>query len=288
MKNTYPNLIAEVCEREKTTENVSKAIPVLIRWAQHKISYKHYEDLNRELGYGRFSGIGHVLGCLDVVLKRLSEMPEFSKCEIPTLNALCTNKSTGLPSYGFDFVRGDYNSMDTETKAKIVKGYNTEAFDYEHWPRVLTALCLAPSVEYSDADEEKIRQGIGNSYGESDAHKQLKSFLVHHPEKIGIKGVVRATNEFTLLSGDRLDVYFEQKDGIRVAVEVKSKISSDDDILRGIYQCVKYKAVLDAENFVHGNPSDTRVILVIEGKLSASNHSVANILKVEVIEEFRC
>ena len=47
--NTYPNLIAEVCGTDKTTENVSKAIPILIRWAQSGITNNHYEDLNREL-----------------------------------------------------------------------------------------------------------------------------------------------------------------------------------------------------------------------------------------------
>ena len=46
--NTYPSLITEVCVTQKTIENVSKAIPVLIRWAQNGITDKHYEDLNRD------------------------------------------------------------------------------------------------------------------------------------------------------------------------------------------------------------------------------------------------
>lgn len=284
---TYPTLIAEVCGTEKTTINVSKAIPVMIRWAQHGITNMHYENLNRELGYSRFSGIGHVLGCIDLVLTQLSEMPEFKGEEIPTLNALCTNKSTGLPSYGFDFVRSDYNSYDDEAKKLIVAGYNTNAISYKHWQRVLTALCLEPSVEYSEKDEELIRTGLQHGYGESEAHKELKSYIAKNPQSLNINDVIIAENEFILLSGDRLDVYFKLNDNTRIAVEVKSKISSDDDILRGIYQCVKYNEILKAENYVHGDPSKTRAILVIEGKLSESNNYVKKVLGVEVIENFK-
>ena len=89
-----------------------------------------------------------------------------------------------------------------------------------------------------------------------------------------------------LLSGDRLDVYFVQSDGTKIAVEVKSRVSPDDDILRGLYQCVKYKAVLDAENKTHGVFGKTRSILVIEGALSESNQQVKDSLGINVIEGF--
>lgn len=288
MMNTYPNLIAEVCRTAKTTENVEKAIPVLISWAQNGITNNYYEDLIRELGYRRFSGIGHVLGCIDLVLNKLSEKPEFSEHPIPTLNALCTNKSTGLPSYGFEFVLKDYSSYEPEAQRLIVEGYNTKAVKYTEWNKVLTALCLTPSIVYSESDEEKIRRGNYSHHSEGEAHKKLKTYVAENPESIGLGSVEVAENEFILLSGDRLDVYFELDDRTRVAVEVKSMISSDDDILRGIYQCVKYKAILKAENNVHGQFADTRVILVLEGKLSQSNFNVKEVLGVEVIEGFKC
>ena len=58
---------------------------------------------------------------------------------------------------------------------------------------------------------------------------------------------VRAETEVELLSGDRVDVvlYGERK---TVAIEVKSKDSNWADLQRGIYQCVKYKAVLSAQD----------------------------------------
>ena len=81
MMSVYPTLIAEVCETPKTTELVAKAIPILIRWAQNGVTTNHYKDLNRELGYKTFRAIGHVLGCVDEVLKRLSKKPEFTNSE---------------------------------------------------------------------------------------------------------------------------------------------------------------------------------------------------------------
>lgn len=89
--------------------------------------------------------------------------------------------------------------------------------------------------------------------------------------------------EYTLLSGDRLDVYFQLKDGTQVAVEVKSDISDDADILRGIYQCVKYDAVLKAERCVHcvkGDHCPVKVILVLEREMPIEKISVASLLNV--------
>lgn len=52
--------------------------------------------------------------------------------------------------------------------------------------------------------------------------------------------------EKRLPSGDSLDVYF-QNDEERVAVEVKPATSDRADLTRGIFQCVKYTAVLRAQ-----------------------------------------
>ena len=40
-----------------------------------------------------------------------------------------------------------------------------------------------------------------------------------------------------------------------IAVEVKSRISNDADITRGIFQCVKYKVVLEAMQLSLGLPA---------------------------------
>lgn len=49
-----------------------------------------------------------------------------------------------------------------------------------------------------------------------------------------------------LLSGDRVDVVYCTDEEV-LAIEVKSRVSSWEDLRRGIYQCVKYRAVLKAQ-----------------------------------------
>ena len=287
---TYPNLISEVCRTERKAELVSMAIPILIRWAQNKISNNHYGDLLKELGYeSRCSFIGKILGGIHEVLNELSLKPEFRNCniKIPSLNVLCNAKSLGLPSNGFEVVSAEYNSLSIEMKRIVVEGLIAETEKFEYWDEVLRALELKPSIVYSKTDEESVKKGGHSKYSESKFHKRLKKYIAENPKSIKISNVVKAENETILLSGDRLDVYFELKENTRIAVEVKSRISPDDDILRGIYQCIKYKAVMDAENRIHGNPFKTRAILVIEGKLSESNQQIMKSLGVEVIQEFK-
>ena len=50
-----------------------------------------------------------------------------------------------------------------------------------------------------------------------------------------------------LLSGDRVDVVSIMEDRT-VAIEVKSKDSDWFDLRRGVYQCVKYRAVMKAQD----------------------------------------
>ncbi len=145
----------------------------------------------------------------------------------------------------------------------------------------MDALDLMP---YNSQNEESIRKGIyKKDSSEGKLHKQLKEHILNHPEVLGIKDVKKKDSEFVLLSGDRLDVYFLQQDGKQIAVEVKSRISDDADILRGIYQCVKYKAVLAAECHTLGEKADVDSILVVENEMSEENDKTANILNVKHI-----
>ena len=279
---TYPNLITSICNTERTAELVTQSIPILVRWAKNGVTTNTYGNLIKELGMVRFSGIGYTLGCIEDVISALrKEIGE----HIPTLNALVHGKD-GLPSYGFSYVYADYDSYPLEVKKALVNAENAKTIEYEHWDTVLQLLCLKPSVINSQKDEDAIRSGKHFGGGEGPQHKALKEHICAHPESIGIHNVAKSDMEFILLSGDILDVYFEQKDGTRIAVEVKSKISSDDDILRGIYQCVKYKAVLDAENKIHGVFGNALSLLVIEGTLSESNQQVKDTLGIMVIENF--
>jgi hypothetical protein len=68
--------------------------------------------------------------------------------------------------------------------------------------------------------------------------------LADHPEAVGAFGKFKEGKiECRLASGDRLDVLFTN-DKTRLAAEVKTSDAPSDEVQRGVFQCVKYRAIL--------------------------------------------
>ena len=260
-------------------------IPVLIRWAQASWDKPHYYgDLSAAIGYGS-NQIGGILGYVKDIMDELSKK---SRKHIPSLNALAQNKKKGLPSDGFDYVIPGYSKLSPASQSGEVRKINYKAHQYDwHW--VLDALGLQPALIFSDEDIKKLREKahIGYGSGEGKEHKAIKKFIVGHPESVGIYNVSIAETEYELPSGDRLDIYFELKNGKRFAVEVKPSTSPDEDVTRGIFQCVKYQAVLDALRTVEYRKGDSNTLLVIGGTMSEKNKKLANDLRIQYIEDFK-
>jgi hypothetical protein len=172
---------------------------------------------------------------------------------------------------------------------------NLEAHLYD-WKWVLDALGLKPAKIYSSEDFKKMKSSGYGAGGGGKEHKSIKEYICAHPESIGIKKVEFAETEHILLSGDRLDVYFEYKDRKRkgqkllqnrhVAVEVKPSTAPEEDITRGIFQCVKYQAVMDAARIADYGNYDNEVILVLAGEMSKNNKQLAQDLDINFIENF--
>ena len=260
-----------------------KTIPVLIRWAQAAWDVPHYySDLAKAVGYGSNRMGGNVLGRVQDII---DELQEKKKKEIPTLNALVQNIDDGIPSHGFDYVIKDYNKLSKNSKKGEVQKLNEKAHQYE-WDWVLKELKLEPAHIVDPHKFETLRMVQYGSGGEGEEHKAIKDFIINNPDSIGInkKKVKKIESERNLLSGDKLDVYFETKK-IHYAIEVKPSTSPDADIRRGIFQCIKYKAVMDAERVVYGN-YENKAILVVAGTLSPENKQIANDLNVKYIENF--
>lgn len=104
-----------------------------------------------------------------------------------------------------------------------------------------------------------------------------------HPEVLGITGVSRKETEHPLPSGDIIDVYFETVDS-RYAIEVKPSISPEEDITRGIFQCVKYKAVLEAMRKLDYGRYAISTLLVVAGHMSNRNKLLAEALEIKYVE----
>lgn len=259
-------------------------IPVLVRWAQASWDKPHYyADLSAAIGYGS-NHIGKVLGEVKNVI---DEVMQKTGRQIPPLNALVQNQRTKLPSDGFDYVIPNYSKLSPASKAGEVAKLNQLAHEYD-WDWVLKALELEPAVLFTEKEVKALKKKSYAGYGggEGDEHKRLKQMIAKNPEKVGIKNVVFAENEHGLLSGDSLDVYFELKNGNRVAVEVKPSTAPNEDVTRGIFQCVKYKAVMDAMRVVDYGRYDNDTLLVVAGPISEANKRLANDLGIKFKEDF--
>lgn len=263
-----------------------KMIPVLVRWAQASWDKPHYySDLSMAIGY-RSNRLGYILGKVKDIMDELEK--EYGK-KIPPLNALAQLKETNLPADGFDYVIPNYSKLSSASKEGEVKRLNYEAHQY-NWDWVLDALGLEPARIFSDEDIKKLKEEtfVGYGKGEGPEHKAIKDYIFENPNAIGIrKKVVFKKTEQRLRSGDQIDVYFEFRDGERMAIEVKPSTSPDEDVTRGILQCVKYKAVMDALRSVEYGNYENRTLLVIGGKMSVSNRALANDLGIAFIDEFK-
>ena len=259
-------------------------IPVMVHWAKTGHNEHSYGDLIHAIGKTRFSGIGHALYAVQKVLNALSNQ---TGREIPTLNSLCKNAKTMLPSEGFEFVSPKYNELDYNGKRKFVTGLDTDAINYPFWDWVLKELELKEAIPFTEEQLNAIRNTHCGFSGEGEEHKALKEYICLHPDVLDYSDVVIAKTEYILPSGDRLDIYFELADGTHVAIEVKPSISPEQDISRGVFQCVKYLAVMDALRTIECKDYEIEVLLVTAKELSSQNKTLAEELNVEFIDGFK-
>lgn len=122
--------------------------------------------------------------------------------------------------------------------------------------------------------------------GESLHHHALKELVMKNPGIVGASKYAEVHPEYILPSQDRLDILFKQKKRW-TAVEVKSRVSDsvEGDYERGLYQIVKYRALIDAmrSDPDHHVPDEVTVLLVLENPLPEALQPLAEKLEIEII-----
>lgn len=257
------------------------ALPILVRQA---ISGNpiFYQQLADELGMSNPRTLNFPLGSVGQTLKELGHTWQE---EIPPIQCLVVNQSHATPGQGFGWFLPDpeeWQSMSAAQRRRMTEQVLQQIYAYPKWPQVLRALQLEPThVDFSGliTNASNMRGG-----GESDAHKALKEYISSHPRSVGVaaRGTIARLEE-RLPSGDSVDVFFDAGNEW-VAVEVKSALSDEADLTRGLYQCVKYEAVLRGVVAACQLDNDVRAILAIEGTLTDRLRILATLLGVEVME----
>ena len=224
--------------------------------------------------------IGMVLGSVGDLLASISV-----GTPIPIIQTLAVAKSTKLPSYGLRaFVPGYDSLVNNEKKAFAQREYDKIKIFGENWLEVLKKL----NIDYSPSKTKTQKRGRKyNPFGSegSPEHINVKNYIKEHHNKIGYKGTSKGIDEYPLYSGDKIDVVFRDETGI-YAYEAKSIRSDEDDIQRGIFQCVKYKKILEAQNKVFPDMKFNKIFcaLVIETKMPTKLEKICEKLSVTYYE----
>jgi hypothetical protein len=228
--------------------------------------------------------IGHVAGHLmDLLLQ--------ANGRLPLINALVVDQKDGLPGRGitsylvrrFGQKYSRYESMSQARKKEVIGRALQTVYAYPDWEslykRVFRKPFRHPTHRTLGLNEKDGKSPDGRG-GESPEHKYLKTYVRDHPKALKI-GLINAIgeNEWPLKSGDVVDVKFADAKQF-VLVEVKSVISNDADLERGIYQCVKYRAVAGAQMDEAGACVQRRIILVTERKLPKELFKLAKRLDI--------
>jgi hypothetical protein len=230
-------------------------------------------------------GMGSILGVMGHMLEELEGKWGEKIPHIQSLAVLKVGELKGLPDTGLDEFWPEYPRLSLLAKRRKVRTeYEKIAAFGSRWEDVLAALQLAPVV----AKKTAVRStGRG---GESQEHLDLKEFIRQHPNLVGADSGWEAIPEYPLPSLDEIDVLFRSSDTC-IAVEVKSRISDGwlGDYERGIYQTVKYGALLTAMHTAgdsEGRPK-VKAVLVLETALPLSESALASSLDVTVIENVK-
>ena len=195
-----------------------------------------------------------------------------------------------MPGEGFEGFLPNlttFKKSSPKRKRMIIHQLHDSIFQYDKWDEVLEFFDLKPVKIKWTSTQDSPKKGKGGKYGkggESEEHKKLKKFISENPSIIGLPTKTSLGKvEYEFPSADTIDVMFSNGDEL-VGVEVKSINSGETDLARGIYQCVKYRVLIEAVQMVNQNKPKAKVVLLIEGKLPPDIIELKNILAVEVIE----
>jgi hypothetical protein len=261
-----------------------QTLPLLVARAKACRTFT-YGQLARLMNMPNPRNLNHVLGAVGHELEALSH--KWNE-PIPPIECIVLNKADKTPGRGIGFHMPveKFKRLAPLAKKQIVRNLLSEIWGFTKWDLVLQHFHLKAAAP-SPLLEELITEAAkyGRAGGESEEHRLLKEYVAKNPHALGLPKKAPLI-EHCLSSADQIDVLFKY-DEEWVGVEVKGIHSADSDIFRGVFQCVKYQAILEAEQKLRGQTVNCRVLLVLGGKLPEILRSVVELLEIDVREHVK-
>ncbi len=223
---------------EKIIEYSRRALPFLIYCAQQRRTLTYKELADHASCHHRVTA--HILGYIrdEICAPRT----------LPYINAIVIRQDNGLPGDAW-LPEGTAHLTDTEYREQFEQ-FRDKVFAFSGWNELLKELSLPP-MELSEQDLKERGRTYSQvlarqvSGGEGEAHRSLKEFVACHPEAIGLPSSPIAQTEYLFISGDCCDVLFRYQHNQFAIAEIKN--GDPGELTRGIYQLIKYRALLIAE-----------------------------------------
>jgi hypothetical protein len=262
-----------------------EAFPILVRQAKAEEPIS-YEDLASELGMPNVRNLNHILGVVGYTVQALGDAWGTT---LPPLHALVVQKQkdrrvpgSGIGEYFAEFP--NYEQLPLREKRALIRQAHARVFAFTEWDTVLEVLKLPPSAPPLPRPLSKDPGLYGRGGGEGEDHRRLKEAIATGPKLLGNLPTAFVTSiEYCLPTGDVADLLIETQNRL-ILVEVKGVSASHGEILRGLFQCVKYHALLRALTQTEGRQTNVTAILALGSGLPRDLIAVKNTLGIDVRE----
>ncbi|WP_419212587.1 hypothetical protein ACNR9Q_00315 [Maribacter sp. X9] len=274
--------------KEEYENFAKKSISVLVeRLVNYNGEEKYitYSDLANEIEFplphrgSQFGkSIGEVLRVMGHLFDTIS-VPNWTS-RIPYIQSMVVAKNTKQPSDGLKEFYPKFPYLSKNQKKEYLKKEYNFIFEFgTRWEYILEELKIATFTLINPNNR------LFNPYGSegSPEHRKLRDHIAKNPQLVGLNSDLVGITEFLLKSADCIDVLFDNEKRV-LGVEVKSVRSGEDDLLRGVFQCIKYRAVLEAESIINKKEIEIDCYLIHEKDLPKRVVQTALKLSVKTIK----
>jgi hypothetical protein len=280
------NIRAWLDKGNLSSERMPLLLTILIRQARLEKSLT-YGDVASELGVHHRT-IPVIAGYIGHTLAEIGRIKAWKSNPPPPLHSLIVNEVTRLPGTGIDgFMHTEYiKAGSNEDKRAILKAVYSKAKHYPKWEELCELLKIPMDMSSLATAVEQARESKGRG-GEGPHHLALKNYVLNNPHIVGLKqNSPTGLPEVTIASGDIIDILFKRQH-LHLAVEIKPHHASEGDMLRGVFQCLKYQTILAAEATISNFDVNIDTLLVLGRPATEQVKKTANALKVKVLENVK-